>query len=432
MNIFPTVAKNTLAQIAGRAVTILFSIALVALLTRTLGKAGYGAYAFITAFVLLFASISDWGTNIITVREASQKKERQAKIFGTVLLFRAVLATAALFLTNLVIRANPAWANFVYPATIASAVLLFLSLKTSLSIIFQTLLRLEKLAFVDGLSSALFFVFVVWALRSGGGLAEVMVAWVGAVVVAAGAGFYLARRLSKIDFGLDAAVIKKVFWEALPMGALLVIFSVYNRVDIVILQHFKGEEAVGIYGLAYKIHDNLVLGAAFLMNAIFPIISQSFSQKAKNKVRDIYQKTFDLLLLAAAALAGGFFIFSPLIVRILAGEGFFESSIALRILVFATIFSYFNHLTGYSLVAFGKQKISLLIGVVALLFNVLANFIFIPLFSWTAAAVITVATEGLVFFLSSAAVFATIGLLPNPTSFIKTAKVILLSRGKIF
>lgn len=432
MTPFPTIAKNTLAQVAGRSITVLFSIGLVAILTRYFGKAGYGEYAFITAFILLFANISDWGTNIITVREASQNKVRQPIIFGTVILFRLFLAGLALVLANIAIRLNPSWQNFVYATAIASGVLVFLSLKTSLFMIFQTILKLEKAALFDALVAALFFVLVIAALWTKMGLPGIMASWVIATLVGVLYGFYLAKRETKINLVLDKGIIRKVFWEALPMGALLIVFSIYNRVDIVILEHFQGEEAVGIYSLAYKVHDNLVLGAAFLMNAAFPILSSDFSKRAFGRLREIYQKVFDLLFLAGILVLGTFFVFAPQIVKILAGLEFSDSAIALRILVFATFVAYLNHLTGYSLVAFGKQRVSLLIGVLALLFNVSSNWIFIPLFSWRAAAYITVLTESLVLVLSTIAIFNTIKLFPSPTSFIKTTKNLIYLRGRIF
>jgi len=75
--------------------------------------------------------------------------------------------------------------------------------------------------------------------------------------------------------------------------------------------------------------------------------------------------------------------------------------LVLRILVFATFIAYFNHLTGYSLIALGKQKVSLIVAIIALVWNVSLNLIFIPRYSYLAAAAITIATEGLVLILTS-------------------------------
>lgn len=432
MSVFRVIAQNTISQGLGKGITLLFSLLTTFLLTRFLGVEGYGTYTFITAFVLLFGTASDWGTNIIAVREASQRKEQRAKIFGSITLFRFILAIAAFGLLNIVIRVRPQWEGFVLPATIASFVLLAVSLKTSLNIVFHTLLRFEKSALVEIFSSVLFFSFVSLTLLSGGSLNGVLFSWVLATFFAVALSLFLSTRIARISWEINKEIVRKVFWEALPAGALFLVFSVYNRIDTIILQHFQGEEAVGIYGLSYKIHDNLVLGAAFLMNSMFPLFSEKFAsfKTSASDLTKLYQKAFDLLFIGGLVVAGGSLIFAPLIIGILAGAEFASSVLVLRILAFATFISYFNHLTGYCLIAFGRQRASLVIAVLALVFNVAANWILIPLFSFQAAAVITIATEGLVLVLSTIVIWKTIGSIPSPVSFPKTLHSLIKTRGK--
>jgi hypothetical protein len=58
--------------------------------------------------------------------------------------------------------------------------------------------------------------------------------------------------------------------------------------------------------------------------------------------------------------------------------------------------------------------------------------LFIPLFSYTAAAFVTIATEGLVLVLSLIAVKKTLGIFPNPLSFLKTYAALLRRRTGFF
>lgn len=430
---FRKVVLNTMVQGIGKLAGLLISLATTAILTRSLGLGDYGAYVFVTAFVLFFGTISDWGTGIITVREASQKKERQPVIFGSALLFRFFLATLAVFLLNLVVRINPDWKDFVVPVTIGSFVLLALSLKTSLGIIFQTVLKYEFTVGVEVFSSLFFLLLVIFSVSQGLGLSGVIGSWVLATLLASLFGFYFAGRISHIKWGIDTRVVKRIFWEAAPAGMLFLFFNLYNRIDTIILQYFQGESAVGVYGLAYKIHDNLVLGAAFLMNAMFPLLSARFVRAGdKAGLKNYYQRTFDLLLGGGLVVFFLFFAAAPLIVKLLGGEQFLPSSSTLRILLFATVIAYFNHLTGYSLIAFGKQKTSMLIAFAALVFNVLANIILIPLYSYTAAAVVTIATEALVLLLSTLVVKSATGILPSPFSFPKTWLSLVKGRINIF
>lgn len=416
---FKVVAKNTLAQIAGKITTILLSIVTTALLARFLGRSGYGEYTFIISFVLLFGNISDWGTNMITVREAAKDKINQPVIFGNSAVFRLILSLFSIILLNMAVHVNPNWQSLVQPTTIASFVLLGLSLKTSALIVFQTLLKFENATVVEILSSAIFLLGVL-LITNKSGLTGVMFVWVIATFIAAALGIYFAKRLSPISLKVDWKVIKTIFLEAIPTGALLITFTIYNRIDMVILQSYQGSDAVGVYGLSYKIHDNLVFGAAFLMNSLFPFYAKQFSNGDKLELKNCYQKTFDVLLTAAIFIIVLTFVFAPLMIQIIGGPEFTQSVGVLRILIFATFISYFNHLTGYSLIAFGKQRTSLVIAIAALFFNIVFNLLFVPKYSYNASAVITIATEGLVLLLSSIAIWKSIKVVPSLFLFPKT------------
>lgn len=418
---FKKIVFNTAAQAIGRVVILLISLLTTAVLTRSLGVEGYGSYAFITAFVLLFATVSDWGTNVIAVREASQKKESRPVVFGATTLFRLGLSGIAVFLLNLVIRLNPEWQGLVVPATIGSLVLLVLSIKTSVGIVFQVLLRYEFAVMVEIFSSLIFLSLVLLSVSIKAGLLGVMFSWFAATTSASLAGLVFARRLSAISWILDKKVVKRIFWQAAPAGMLFLFFNLYNRIDTVILQYFKGPEAVGIYSLSYKVFDNLVLGAAFLMNSMFPLLSSSFAKGARNKnALNYYQKAFDLLLIGAVFVSLALFFLAPLVIEALGGREFLPSVSVLRILTLAVFVAYFNHLTGYSLIALGRQRVSMFIALGALVLNVVANLIFVPLFSYTAAAWITVATEGFVLLLSTVVIKRILGTFPKPFSFFKT------------
>jgi O-antigen/teichoic acid export membrane protein len=269
MPLFPKIAFNTLVQIIGRGVVIGLTIITTALLTRRLGVAGYGDYVFLTAFLTFFSSIADWGTGIISVREASREKNLEKKIFGNALILRLAIATLSFLIINFSVFLLPQFSGLILPAVIASTLLFFWSLRTSCQIIFQTKLRFDQHALVEVFSSSLFVLFLIGVLSFSSALAWIFLALSTSGFLAALLALALAWRLTSFDFRLDFKLMKKILSESLPTGALLLLFSVYNRLDIFLLQSIKGAESVGVYGLAYKVHDNLVLGAAFLANAFF-------------------------------------------------------------------------------------------------------------------------------------------------------------------
>jgi len=220
------------------------------------------------------------------------------------------------------------------------------------------------------------------------------------------------------------------------MGLILLIFTIDNKIDAIMLGSMKGSGAVGIYAVAYRVYDVLILGAAYLMIALLPIISRYADLKRwRGKLKEIYQKSFDLLLFGALVVAVSLWLLAPLAVKLMTQNRFGEFSEAvsvLRLLGLALFLAYFNHLTGYTIVALGKQRPYFFIALGALIFNVSANALVIPRFSFYGAAGVTILTEGLLLMATTFFIHRLMGFWPSFYQFPKTMIVFLKNRGKIF
>jgi len=223
----------------------------------------------------------------------------------------------------------------------------------------------------------------------------------------------------------------EILHQSLPLGIYLLVYSIYDRgIDSFIIKTFNSSADVGYYGLAYKIHGNLILGAAFLMNSLFPLISGFKNDSSSLKLT--FEKAFSVLLLSGILiLLGGFFL-APLVVRTIAGPDFDPSIIALRILLGATLISYLNHLTGYLMVALGEQKKLLLFSFVALFLNLILNLIFIPRFSFFAAACVTVLTEFSLFCLTQRHLAQKYSLKYSFSTLTENVRMLFKKREKFF
>ena len=75
------VFQNTLAQLVGRGVGLLFSAATSILLARFLGRERMGEYGAVYAYLALYTWIGTFGLEQILAREASQRRTEAASIF---------------------------------------------------------------------------------------------------------------------------------------------------------------------------------------------------------------------------------------------------------------------------------------------------------------------------------------------------------------
>jgi O-antigen/teichoic acid export membrane protein len=425
MSLYQKVAFNTLAQAAGRMIATLFTLLTTMLLTSYLGKEGFGDYTYVITLLVLFGAVADWGTNTIGVREAARLQKNQSLVFANIFFLKlllvlpvAILMVVFAWLVPLGSRQPIVLRKVI---SLSSIFLLLIAFRNAARVVFQTKLRMEKNALVEITTGALMFFATWWLVRAGGGL----MAMVGAYLLAVGFGVFLAISLVvktvRLVFRFDSGLVGRLFKESLPMGAILLMFTMDNRIDTIMLGAFRGSGSVGVYGVASRVYDVLILGAAFLMSTLLPVIATR--QKQTAKLKKIYQKAFDVLLLMGVGVAAGLCLLAPLVVRLLTQqrfEEFFDAVGVLRLLALALFLTYFNHLTGYTIVALGKQRPYFLVALASLVFNLLANALLIPRYSYFGAAWVTIFTEGLVLVITTVFIHKLLNFFPSLSSFPKT------------
>ncbi|MDP2860944.1 MAG: flippase [bacterium] len=421
MTSFSLIAKNTFYQIAGKIVSAGCGVLTIAILARYLGPSGLGDYITVTAYVLLFANLADWGLSIIASREAIKNKKDEETIFGNIVVIRLLLTVFAL-LTAVLLSFVAGYSSTVKTGIAVSGfALVFISIKTSAGMIF---LAKEKLGLnavseaITGITTLLGTGFLIF-LRAP--LVLILAVFPTAYFFAAVFAVLSAKTLVSFNFKFDRQISKTIIKESLPMGALLLLSTIYTRIDIQLLNLLplpagqSPSAATGYYGLAYKFNDLLVIFAAYLMNAVFPSLTLALEKlkngasfQGKKDLFILFRKIGLILAVTGISMAVIISFFAPIIIGLIAGDKFSPAIFSLRILIWATAISYLNHLTGYFLVAAGKQKMSVVIAFFCLFFNIVANLYAIPRWSFLGAAFITVMTEGLALGLTS---YVTIGFL---------------------
>jgi O-antigen/teichoic acid export membrane protein len=374
---------NTAVQIVGKVLMTLISLVTTAILTRRLGTDIYGAFVLTTSVFLLLDALADFGSRAIGVREASKNPDKEAQIFEELAGLRLVMANVGFILGLVIIFTFKGFETIRLEAVISLLMIFFTSVAGTLEMVFQTRMRLDLKTVMD-IVFPLSFLLVVWKFPFNLTLLWVMI-------------FYLIARILSLLVGQKLAkwvlrfrISRVLYWlkELWPMGIYLIIFTAYDRaIDSMMISRFLGLKEVAWYGLSYKIYNSLVQPAYFFVASIFPLLSASAERK-KLFFRSLILVLGVLLVASPILLA-----LSPFMIDVFGGEDFTPSVLVLRILILAMIFAYVNHLLGFTIIAKRGQKSILLIGLVALVFNIAGNMYAIPRFGITGAAVVTVYTE---------------------------------------
>jgi O-antigen/teichoic acid export membrane protein len=384
---------NTWVQIVAKGITVLIGLVTTGLLTRKLGVSVYGSYTLVVSVFLLLDSISDFGTKVIGVREASRKEGSERNYLFMQVAWTRLLTTLLAFVLGVILIFS--WNGFALirgEAMVALMMIWFTSVAGSLEVIFQTEMRMDLKVLTDIIFP---FIFLV-----------VLLFWPNPISLMWVFGMYLLARILSLSIGwnllkkvlksfklgfLNKKFILNFLKQSWPMGVYLLVFTGYDRaIDSLMIDKFIGIKEVAFYGLAYKIYANLVQPAYFFVNSIFPILSG----KSENK-RSLFKWSALIVLGVLLLLVPIAYLLAPLMISVLAGSGFELSVKVLRILLVALVFAYISHLIGFTLIAKGGQKQVLILGLITLVFNFTGNLLMIPRFGIVGAAWVTNFSEAL-------------------------------------
>lgn len=402
------ILSNTIAQIIGKFIITILGLAVVKISTNYLSVEGYGEYVLIYEFLAFFGIAADLGLFTIGIKEMSEDESKIPVIIGNILSLRTALVTFTMLLAIAAAFLMPAYANTHIPlgVLIASLTVFLTIINGTISSVLQTKLQmhLASLATVIGkiISVAFMFYVVFYGFPDDAKTGFYMLIFAGIVgnLFMVLATHYYVRKITPLVYRFDFALWKKVLKTALPYGIALILNTIYFRMNAIFLSFMRGPQEVGIYGVAMKMLEHFSIIPLYFMNSVLPVLTKALKEKSE-KYRDIIRYAFDFLLsISVPMVVGGVMLAYPIIFIISTpeflsrlSEGFYGSDIAFQILIFASLFQFLNVLFAFVLVAVGKQAKLLYISGSAVVFNIIANLIFIPIYGFRAAAVVSVLCE---------------------------------------
>jgi O-antigen/teichoic acid export membrane protein len=398
------IAVNTLYQIVGKVLSMSVTVLATAIITRYYGVGGYGAFSLMQNWPALFFVIADFGLNAIAVRELTLDWSKAGKYLGTILVFRIFFSLVIALLLGFVLQLFPYNYNLKLGIILGLFLILTQALYTTLNIFFQVKQRydLSVLGYVLGYVLILGFILYFSYLR-------IDVMWVNFSYVIGGVfTFFFNLILLKnlgvgLQFEYDPKLLKELLVSSLPLGLMFLFSQINFKIDSIFLSVLKlpknlnlnAEETLGLYGLAYKIFEVALVVPTFFMNAVYPVLVAHMAL-GPEKLWNTFKKVIVFLAGAGLLTSLGGILFSRLAIDLLGGPEFGLSLLALRILLVGMVLYFLTQPVSWLIVTLGKQSYLPWIYLVSAIFNVSANYYFIPRYSFYASSVITHTSEFLI------------------------------------
>lgn len=426
------IAYNTLAQLVGKAVGIVISLATIAALFRYLGVEGVGKYTTAFAFVAFIAIFADFGLGWTMLRELSIAKDK-TKVFKNIFSVRFLLALVIHLSAIGIIWFFPYTRDVKVAVGVLSVAWFFQTLNSTVVSVFIQNYRLDITVAAEVVGKLIVLGLVLWASRLGLGLAGIMLAYLCGNIVNLTINLIFATRFVGVGFAYD-----KKYWlycarQAIPIGLTLVFGFIYYKIDSLMLSWMKTMTEVGIYGTPYKLLEVLQTFPALFLGAAFPLVTR-YIIEGDERMYPAFQKQFDFLALIAVPVVALCFVLARPIIAFIAGARGDEftqvftvelfghgltSVTCLKILIISVGISFISTLYTFTIVSLGKQRQMVWPTIGFAVFNVILNLILIPHFSYIGAAVATLLTEAIILITASTIVRKNIHLPIRLNSFLK-------------
>jgi O-antigen/teichoic acid export membrane protein len=380
--------RNTILILVVRVISRIVALIAVIIIGNYLDPARFGAMQTAVTYVGLVGTLTDMGFSALYVREGARHTDQLSRYWNNVASLKVLgaavglpLLFAALYFAGL---RSLLWPSF--------AILVLSGYQLLLR---NSLYALQRLTFeIIEIIPETLIVFVLVVIGAHINADTGFFLWAYAISYACACVYFATVLISmgvlRPGVRLEPRLLFSWVRVAVPLGITFIITTVYFKVDVPILQYFKGNTEVGYYTFAYKPFESLLFIPFALRSVVFPVLSV-YHRRSPERVLPVAEKFFKALVILGWPITVGVFLLAPQFNSLL--ELYPNSEGALQILALAIVFMFADNTFAATLNAIDKQNVFALVAMVGLVINVGVNLIVIPRYGYLGASWAVVVTE---------------------------------------
>jgi len=392
----PSIKKNIVFNFFITLINVGFPIISFSYVSRILGPEIYGSVVFASSLAFYFALIACLGLPVYGAREIAKYRDNLediSKVFSELFIIN-LFSSIVLFILY--------WLLFLFVDKMKADIILFSIFSLQ---IFFNIFNVDWLFYgVEnyGIITIRNFVFKILSLL----ILFCFVHeksdyyWFAISSIVSSAGVNIVNIITSRKY------IKISFKKIMPLRhtkPLLAVFitvistSIYNYLDNVMLGFLSSNTYVGYYGAGMRIIRTIMFCIVSIGYVILPRYSL-FIEKGKDiEFKNLAQKAIDVIYMFSLPFIFGLYILSPQVIKLLAGNLFYESYIVIRITVPLFLVTGLSNFIGLQILfPKGKEWILVLGTSCAAMINIVFNLLLIPLLNHIGAAISILITESTV------------------------------------
>ncbi|MBW7957653.1 MAG: oligosaccharide flippase family protein [Deltaproteobacteria bacterium] len=339
------VFKNTFWLLLPSAFNKASSIALVIVLARHLGVAGFGLFSFAFFYIVFFSAVTEAGLTTVMIRRMRAEPQKAGDVYRKGLRLGVISTLASI---SAAIGGGAALGferDALFITALASLGLVFsfrdVTFRWFLETPFRASLSMRVSAALGIASEGIGLLAVLGAVYTGAGVEAITAVY----VLSNLPGFIILAVLSYR--AAPGSTWEKVSYsgmlrEALPIGLSNSLNTFYVMLGSVVLFLYGSIDAMGYYALAFRLTTSLRIVPEALMHSFFPLMASQSGQAGQGILSAYFRKSAGIMAFMAMPLAVGAVELSDEIAVLFGGGTFSPASKALGVLIWATAISFFN------------------------------------------------------------------------------------------
>lgn len=387
------VAYRAFSDVAGKGVFLLITI----VAAHRLSRQGFAVFSLASALGWIVAVATDGGMQLHVARAVSRQPHEAGAILRRWLRTRILAAAAALMIVAVGVRLAPGASVYAVPVVLFALVYIVNGLIEFLHYFYRGLERseVESSLVLGQRLTVLACAMAVLLWRPD--LTLLAAAMLAPAIVTFGVALWLAYGLSRdatrferwreaaATDGAPASFRRDVF----PIGLGIVLSALYFRVDLFLVQLWRGDEAVALYNAAFRLVEALRLFPAAALAVALPSLCRAETAAPVFRLSGA---------LVAFGVAGAVVLWSTAdwVVPLIYGAQYAQAASAFRILAWAFPLFALNYALTHQLIGWDGQTIYAWVCGAALAANLALDAWLIPARSIEGAAWATLLTETVV------------------------------------
>lgn len=386
------VVKNAGWIIGGRIVHMLCAFVVSLLTARYLGPGNYGLINYATAYTTFFYSICTLGINSILVKALIDESENEGETLGTSLILQGIASIFSSLMIIGIVKIVDGEETLTVIVTALCTIGLIFRVFETIRYWFQANLLSKYSAITSTVAYILTSAYRLVLLIKGKSVTWFALATAIDYLVIAILLYVFYKKCRGPKLSCSKRQVRRLIKMGVPFILAGLMVSIYGNSDKFMLKHMVDEAEVGYYSTAYSLCNTWVFILSAIIDSMYPVIMESHKNNYK-KYEQQNRLMYAIVFYVSVAVSLLFVIFARPVMHILYGDAYMPSVVPLQVITWYVAFSYLGVARNAWIVSENLQKYITPIYAGAAIANVIINYLLIPVWGATGAAVASLITQ---------------------------------------